>query len=239
MTLWLRSWDQVPAGSLPADERSLCRLAELGRDLRTWRKIAPDALHGWFTASDGRLYHPVVTEIVTEAWERKKQRSNRTEKARSSRLSQKPNSSVIGSVTDELAPAERKGEEGFAEGEAIGLEGNRLDKTTQKLRANGHTHTHAPEDDDQDNFFDEDDFVPFGRSAPLAASPPLRGKELKEHRKALLLQKLMRFANDTMSERERQTAINGLMGLDAQHSAQSWLDALDQQMRAARWDDTQ
>ena len=40
VTLWLKSWDQVPAGTLPDDEINLCRLAELGRDVRSWRKIA-------------------------------------------------------------------------------------------------------------------------------------------------------------------------------------------------------
>jgi hypothetical protein len=38
VTLWLKSWDQSPAGSLPDDDIDLCRLAELGRDLKSWRK---------------------------------------------------------------------------------------------------------------------------------------------------------------------------------------------------------
>lgn len=68
VTVWLKSWDQVPAGSLPSDDVLLCRLAELGRDLRQWKKIREEALHGWVECSDGRLYHHVVAELVLEAW---------------------------------------------------------------------------------------------------------------------------------------------------------------------------
>lgn len=73
VTLWLKSKDQVPAGSLPDDDVDLCRLAELGR-VRTWRKIRPVALRGWFKCSDGRLYHRVVAEIVLAAWSAKLKR---------------------------------------------------------------------------------------------------------------------------------------------------------------------
>lgn len=66
VTLWLKSQDQVPAGSLPDDDIELCRLAEFGRDMRTWRKVKAMALHGWYRCSDGRLYNSVVAEIVTE-----------------------------------------------------------------------------------------------------------------------------------------------------------------------------
>lgn len=97
VTLWLKSQDQVPAGSLPDDDTDLCRLAELGRDLKTWRKLRPMALHGWYLCSDGRLYHSVISEIVTEQWKAKKARCDRTEKARTARLLQRQNSSSNGS----------------------------------------------------------------------------------------------------------------------------------------------
>ncbi|SBW12677.1 hypothetical protein KL86APRO_30168 [uncultured Alphaproteobacteria bacterium] len=85
VTLWLKSWDQVPAGSLPDDDVSLCRLAELGRDRRAWAKVKDEALHGWVKCSDGRLYHPVVAEGVTEAWARKLAQRERTAAARAAR----------------------------------------------------------------------------------------------------------------------------------------------------------
>lgn len=78
VTLWLRAWHQVPAGSLPDDDVLLCRLAELARDLRTWRKIRDEALWGWERASDGRLYHATVADKVNEAWDRKLRQRHRT-----------------------------------------------------------------------------------------------------------------------------------------------------------------
>lgn len=72
ITLWLRSWDQIPAGSLPDSDVELCRLAELGRDQRTWKKVKKMALHGWYICSDLRLYHRVVAEGVMAAFVRRK-----------------------------------------------------------------------------------------------------------------------------------------------------------------------
>jgi hypothetical protein len=82
VTLWLKSWDQVPAGSLPADDIDLCRLAELARDLKAWAKVKLGALRGWFMCSDGRLYHPVVAEGVNNAIEAKAKQRLKTAKAR-------------------------------------------------------------------------------------------------------------------------------------------------------------
>lgn len=105
VTLWLKSWDQVPAGSLPDDDVDLCRLAELGRDMKLWLKLRPGALHGWFACTDGRLYHKVVAEGVNEAWQRKQEQRDRTEKARAAklakRLAQSAGASVTTSVTDD------------------------------------------------------------------------------------------------------------------------------------------
>jgi hypothetical protein len=85
MTLWLKCWDQVPAGSLPADDAALCRLAELGRDLGRWRRLREQALCGWRRCADGRLYHPRVAEAVTDAWTRKQAQRQRTAAARAAR----------------------------------------------------------------------------------------------------------------------------------------------------------
>lgn len=71
VTLWLKSWDQVPAGTLPPDDVGLCRLAEFGRDLAAWRTVKARALHGWHLCTDGRLHHAVVAEGVLEAWEKR------------------------------------------------------------------------------------------------------------------------------------------------------------------------
>lgn len=68
VTLWAKSWHQVPAASLPDDDVELARLAEFGRDVRSWRKVRDGALRGWAKADDGLLYHPVVAEKALEAW---------------------------------------------------------------------------------------------------------------------------------------------------------------------------
>ena len=76
--LWAASWHQLPAGSLPNNDMVLARLANLGRDQRTWKKHREAALRGFVTCSDGRLYHPVVAEQVISAWDQKLRQRHRT-----------------------------------------------------------------------------------------------------------------------------------------------------------------
>ena len=64
MCLWLESWHQVPAGSLPDNPRMLAHLAQCSR----WDKVKQHVLRGWVRCRDGRLYHPVVAEKALEAW---------------------------------------------------------------------------------------------------------------------------------------------------------------------------
>lgn len=68
MTLWLKSYHQVPAASVPDDDVDLARLAEFGRDVKAWLKVKQGALRGWIKCDDGRLYHPVVAEKALEGW---------------------------------------------------------------------------------------------------------------------------------------------------------------------------
>jgi uncharacterized protein DUF1376 len=69
VTLWLKSWHQVPAGSLPDDDEVLFRLAELGKwcSYRQWMQLRSMVLHNWVKCSDGRLYHPVISQEVEKA----------------------------------------------------------------------------------------------------------------------------------------------------------------------------
>lgn len=80
--LWCSSWHQLPAASLPDDDRVLANLAGYGRVVREWQKEREGALRGWVKCSDGRLYHPVVAEKAVEAWRGKLERQWRTECAR-------------------------------------------------------------------------------------------------------------------------------------------------------------
>lgn len=67
--LWCASWHQVPAASLPDDDRVLANLAGFGRVVKEWQRIRDGALRGWVKCSDGRLYHPVVADKANDAWE--------------------------------------------------------------------------------------------------------------------------------------------------------------------------
>ena len=68
ITLWIKAFRQLPAGSLPDDDVALARLADYGRDTRSWRKARAAALRGWVRCRDGRLYHRVVAERALSAW---------------------------------------------------------------------------------------------------------------------------------------------------------------------------
>jgi hypothetical protein len=63
-TLWCKAWQQVPAGSLPDDNRILAHLSG-ARD--KWCDVRDMSLHGFVKCSDGRLYHPVICEKAIEA----------------------------------------------------------------------------------------------------------------------------------------------------------------------------
>lgn len=71
VTLWWAAWTQHPAASLPDDDAALCKFADLGRDLKTWRKIRACALHGFVKCSDGRLYHGTLAKQANIAWEKR------------------------------------------------------------------------------------------------------------------------------------------------------------------------
>lgn len=64
VALWFESWHQVPAASLPSDDRLLKRLADSDK----WGKVKAQALRGWVLCADGRMYHPVVAEKALESW---------------------------------------------------------------------------------------------------------------------------------------------------------------------------
>lgn len=64
ITLWLESWHQVPAASLPDNDRMLAHLSQS----KNWKRVKEHSLRGWVRCSDGRLYHAVVAEKALEAW---------------------------------------------------------------------------------------------------------------------------------------------------------------------------
>lgn len=81
-TLWCRSFLQVPAGSLPNDDRILAHLSGAGS---RWSKVREASLRNFHLCSDGRLYHSVVAEKAKQAWETRQSYRARTEAARQAR----------------------------------------------------------------------------------------------------------------------------------------------------------
>jgi len=69
--LWCAAWHQLPAASLPDDDRVLASMAGFGRGekaLAEWLAVKDGALRGFVKCSDGRLYHSVIAEKAIEAW---------------------------------------------------------------------------------------------------------------------------------------------------------------------------
>lgn len=66
LRLWCESWHQVPAASLPKDDRELAALAGYARNVPGWLAVKPMALHGYTECSDGRLYHETIAEIAVD-----------------------------------------------------------------------------------------------------------------------------------------------------------------------------
>jgi hypothetical protein len=104
--LWCASWHQVPAASLPDDDRVLAQLAGFGRVVKEWQRVREGALRGWIKCTDGRLYHPVVSEKASVAWESKFQQRWKSECARIKKHNQRHGTKVKFPTLDEfLSPS--------------------------------------------------------------------------------------------------------------------------------------
>lgn len=71
MALWWSSWQQLPAASLPDDDVVLCKLADLGRDVKSWKRVRSMAMHNFVLCSDGRYYHRFLAGEAIVAWEKR------------------------------------------------------------------------------------------------------------------------------------------------------------------------
>lgn len=83
VALWCKSWTQVPAASLPDDDRILAHLSAA----KNWKRVKEAAMRGWIKCTDGRWYHPVVAEKALDAWDRREdwQEANENRKTRQQR----------------------------------------------------------------------------------------------------------------------------------------------------------
>lgn len=99
INLWMRSWHEVPAGSIENDEDVLADAAMCSPE--KWETIKDDVLRGWEVGPDGRIYHSTVTKLATEASAKLKGAKERTAKARQVR-EQNRNRDVTDSVTEHV-----------------------------------------------------------------------------------------------------------------------------------------
>ncbi len=80
--LWGKSWHQVPAGSLPNDDKILAKLAGYGWQVDAWLAIKDEALHGFLLCADDRYYHPFICKQALRSWDAHCQRENQLAKDR-------------------------------------------------------------------------------------------------------------------------------------------------------------
>lgn len=66
--VWCAAWHQVPASSVPDDDRWLAKHSGGGP---RWKKLKTEALRGFVLCADGRMYHWLVAEKAAEGWNAK------------------------------------------------------------------------------------------------------------------------------------------------------------------------
>jgi uncharacterized phage protein (TIGR02220 family) len=98
LMLWVASWQQVPCGSLPSDDRVIA--ARIGMTSDAFMASKNVLMRGWWMASDRRLYHPTITERVIAMLDRKKAERDRQADYRAKMKSRKN----AGSTTESVAP---------------------------------------------------------------------------------------------------------------------------------------
>jgi uncharacterized phage protein (TIGR02220 family) len=97
LMLWVASWQQVPCGSLPSDDRVIA--ARLGMPFESFNGAKGVLMRGWWLASDGRLYHRTITERVIAMLDRKKVERDRQAAYRASMKARKSAADTVDSVT--------------------------------------------------------------------------------------------------------------------------------------------
>ncbi len=88
--LWWSAWKQIPAASLPNDDVILCKLADLGREIKAWRKVKAVAMAHFILCSDGRLYHPFLAGEALKAWNARVKAREKARIANEKRWGKKP-----------------------------------------------------------------------------------------------------------------------------------------------------
>lgn len=69
LLLWCRAWKQIPAGSLPDDDRVLAAFSKNSE--KKFKKIKKNVLHGFLLCNDRRWYHRVLCAEAKKALNKK------------------------------------------------------------------------------------------------------------------------------------------------------------------------
>lgn len=80
LMIWLTAWKQAPCGSLPAND--LLIAARIGMPDRQFAANRDILLRGWWLASDGRLYHPALTDHVVAMGKKRRDDATRVQALR-------------------------------------------------------------------------------------------------------------------------------------------------------------
>lgn len=109
VNLWAVAWHELPAGSLPDSDFVLWRMSGLER--KTWDAVRERILAPWVKCSDGRIYHPVVSEIAAAAHGRKHKAAEAGRKGNAIRWGSQPDRDPIATRDegDQPAVASRSG----------------------------------------------------------------------------------------------------------------------------------
>lgn len=163
LTLWCEAWRQLPAASLPDNDRMLAHLSRAGAD---WPRIRENVMRSWIKCADGRLYHPVVAEKACEAWELKVKQKARTKGATEARRRKREEEQLRARLEALQAEQDACGDaDMFA-----GLDGGDTSTSRSTLRATSRSTLRSPPDQtgpDQNG----------SESSLCSLSPPPRGGE--------------------------------------------------------------
>jgi len=121
LRLWWHSYSrEVPAASLPDDDALLAEYAGYGVAVSAWRKIRTAAMRGWVKCADGRWYHPVVAEVVLEAWEARKRNREKQRQWREKTRAKDGDVTVTETVTETVTTPGTKRLRNAGEGKGEG-----------------------------------------------------------------------------------------------------------------------
>ncbi len=138
-TLWAEAWRQLPAASLPDNDRMLAHLSRAGAE---WPRIREAVMRSWVKCADGRLYHPVVAEKACEAWERKQKQKARTQGATEARRRKREEEQLRAQLAALQAEQAECGDADLF----AGLGGDDTSTSRSTLRATSRSTSRSPQD---------------------------------------------------------------------------------------------